>query len=166
MIPLRWISLCAALALTACGGGSGGAGGGAPTVNAAGGAGRVCDGSCASANSALTIAQVETVIARAVVEAQARNARATIAVVDRVGNVLAVYAMNGAAPTVTVRSTQGAVRIDGGLENVSVVPATLGAIAKAVTGASTVRSARRSDSLRTPVVFRCISMAPRSAASA
>ena len=135
MIPLRWISLCAALALTACGGGSGGAGGGASTVNAAGGAGRVCDGSCASANSALTIAQVETVIARAVVEAQARNARATIAVVDRVGNVLAVYAMNGAAPTVTVRSTQGAVRIDGGLENVSLVPAALGAIAKAVTGA-------------------------------
>jgi uncharacterized protein GlcG (DUF336 family) len=83
----------------------------------------------------LTVAQVETVIARAVVEAQARNAKATIAVVDRVGNVLAVYVMNGASATVTVRSTQGPARIDGGLENVAVVPATLAAIAKAVTGA-------------------------------
>jgi uncharacterized protein GlcG (DUF336 family) len=83
----------------------------------------------------LTVAQVETVIARAVVEAQARNAKATIAVVDRVGNVLAVYVMNGASATVTVRSTQGSARIDGGLENVAVVPATLAAIAKAVTGA-------------------------------
>jgi len=81
------------------------------------------------------VTQVETVIARAIVEAQARNTKATIAVVDRVGNVLAVYAMTGASPTVTVRSTQGAARIDGGLENVAVVPATLAAIAKAITGA-------------------------------
>ena len=134
MNPRRSISLLAALALTACGGG----GGGSSTAPASGGAGATppaCEGSCANSNTALSVTQVETVIARAVVEAQARNAKATIAVVDRVGNVLAVYAMNGASSTVTVRSTQGAARIDGGLENVAVVPATLAAIAKAVTGA-------------------------------
>ena len=40
----------------------------------------------------LTVADVQDVIARAVAEAQARNAPATIAVVDRVGNVLGVFA--------------------------------------------------------------------------
>ena len=133
MIHRRSLSLLAALVLTACGGGGGGSS--APAAGSAGSTPLSCDGSCASASTALTVAQVETVIARAVVEAQARNAKATIAVVDRVGNVLAVYIMNGASATVTVRSTQGTARIDGGLENVAVVPATLAAIAKAVTGA-------------------------------
>ena len=133
MIRRRSLSLLAALALTACGGGGGGSS--APSAGSAGSTPLSCDGSCASSSTALTVAQVETVIARAVVEAQARNAKATIAVVDRVGNVLAVYVMNGASATVTVRSTQGSARIDGGLENVAVVPATLAAIAKAVTGA-------------------------------
>ena len=133
MIHRRSLSVLAALVLTACGGGGGGSS--APSAGRAGSTPLSCDGSCASASTALTVAQVETVIARAVVEAQARNAKATIAVVDRVGNVLAVYVMNGASATVTVRSTQGPARIDGGLENVAVVPATLAAIAKAVTGA-------------------------------
>ncbi len=72
-------------------------------------------------------------MARAVAEAQARNAPATIAVVDRVGNVLGVFAMNGAPKTFTVR-TPGRT-VDGGLEGVNIVPSTLAAIAKAVTGA-------------------------------
>ncbi len=92
-----------------------------------------CDGSCASASTFLTAADVQDVIARAVAEAQARNAPATIAVVDRVGNVLGVFAMNGAPTTFTVR-TPGRT-VDGGLEGVSIVPSTLAAIAKAVTGA-------------------------------
>jgi uncharacterized protein GlcG (DUF336 family) len=92
-----------------------------------------CDGSCASASTILTSADVQDVIARAVAEAQARNTAATIAVVDRVGNVLGVFVMNGAANTITVR-TPGRV-VDGGLEGVNVVPSTLAAIAKAVTGA-------------------------------
>ncbi|MBU3671654.1 MAG: heme-binding protein [Sinobacteraceae bacterium] len=132
MIRSPVISLFAALALTACGGGSGS---GAPAAGSAGVVPLSCDGSCANSSTALSVTQVETVIARAIVEAQARNARATIAVVDRVGNVLAVYAMNGASPNVTVRSKQGAADVDGGLENVTVVPATLAAIAKAITGA-------------------------------
>ena len=40
----------------------------------------------------------------AVAEAQARNVAATIAVTDRVGNVLALFQMNAAATSVTVRS--------------------------------------------------------------
>lgn len=92
-----------------------------------------CDGSCASSSTFLTAADVQDVIARAVAEAQSRNAPATIAVVDRVGNVLGVFAMNGAPKTFTVR-TPGRT-VDGGLEGVNIVPSTLAAIAKAVTGA-------------------------------
>jgi uncharacterized protein GlcG (DUF336 family) len=92
-----------------------------------------CDGSCANNPTALSVADVENVIARAVAEAQARNVNATIAVVDRVGNVLGVFRMNGAATSVTVASP--AAPIDGGLEGVNIVPDSLAAIAKAVTGA-------------------------------
>jgi len=81
----------------------------------------------------LSVADVEGTISRAVAEAQSRNVNATIAVVDRVGNVLAVFRMNGAATSVTVASPGAAV--DGGLEGVNIVPDSLAAIAKAVTGA-------------------------------
>ncbi len=92
-----------------------------------------CDGSCADTPTALTIADVEGVIARAVAEAQARNVNATVAVTDRVGNVLGLFRMNGAATSVNILSPGGAV--DGGLEGVNIVPDSLAAIAKAVTGA-------------------------------
>lgn len=92
-----------------------------------------CDGSCADTPTQLTAAEVEAVIARAVNEAQARGVSATIAVVDRVGNVLGVFRMNGAATLVTVASPGATV--DGGLEGVSIVPDTMAAITKAVTGA-------------------------------
>jgi uncharacterized protein GlcG (DUF336 family) len=92
-----------------------------------------CDGSCADTPTQLTVSEVEGVIARAVAEAQARNVNATIAVVDRVGNVLAVFRMNGASSVVTVRSPGAA--IDGGLEGVNIVPDSLAAISKAITGA-------------------------------
>lgn len=132
------ISLCSAIlaALAGCGGS-----GGSPSASTAGssspgpGLTAECDGSCANAGSALSVSQVETVIARAVAEAQARNQRATIAVVDRVGNVLGVFMMNGASPTVTLRTTSGATRIDGGLENVEIVPVAMAAISKAITAA-------------------------------
>lgn len=66
-------------------------------------------------------------------QASARGAPATIAVVDRVGNVLAVTQMLGAPPDLTVTSGRGVV---GGLENVTVPGgAPLGAISKALTGA-------------------------------
>jgi len=75
---------------------------------------------------------VQRILAQAVGEAQARNVRATIAVTDRVGNVLAVFRMNGAATTFTITGGRG---VGGGLENVNVLPDGFAAIAKAVTGA-------------------------------
>jgi uncharacterized protein GlcG (DUF336 family) len=90
-----------------------------------------CTGSCNSATSFLAVNEVEQVIAQAVAEASARSTPAVIAVVDRVGNVLAVYRMNGAPVTVRIGTDRGVV---GGLENLQ-VPAELAAIAKAITGA-------------------------------
>lgn len=131
-----WLSLVAAAVLTACGGGGEDPAASPIVAGNNNPATADCSGSCATAASRLVIADVETIIARAVAEAQARNARATIAVVDRVGNVLGVFVMNGAPSTVTLRSTsEGKSLIDGGLESVAVVPATMAAIAKAVTGA-------------------------------
>jgi hypothetical protein len=48
------------------------------------------------AQVSLTQADVQQIIAQAVAEAQAQGTPASIAVVDRVGNVLAFYVMNGA----------------------------------------------------------------------
>lgn len=90
-----------------------------------------CTGSCADATSLLAPADIGQIIARAVSEAQAQGTPATVAVVDRVGNVLAVYRMAGARPNVTITSNRGVV---GGLENLA-VPSELAAIAKAITGA-------------------------------
>lgn len=92
----------------------------------------------------LSVAQVQQVIAQAVEEARVRGVNATIAVVDRVGNVLGVFQMNGAPARVTVTSNRGIAR-GNGLEQVQDTFAALGAaaspssalaaIAKAVTGA-------------------------------
>ncbi len=75
---------------------------------------------------------VRVILGRAVAEAQARNSPATIAIVDRSGNVLAVYRMNGANPNATISSQKG-IPAGNGLEGL-VVPATFAAISKAVTG--------------------------------
>jgi len=93
-----------------------------------------CDGSCATATSLLTVADVERVIAQGVAEADARGVAATLAVVDRVGNVLAVFEMSGAPATVR---TDGGRGVSGGLDNIpaGIVPAALSAITKALTGA-------------------------------
>lgn len=103
------------LLLAACGGGQGAA---TPTASP-------------SAQS-LSTADVEQVIAQAVQEAQARATPATVAVVDRSGNVLAVFQMHAAQDPVRVDSGRG---VAGGLEGISVVPAALAAISKAITGA-------------------------------
>ena len=91
-----------------------------------------CTGSCANANSFLSVADVQKAIAQAVAEAQAQNQPATVAVVDRVGNVLGVYRMTGARTTVTISSGRG---VGGGLEGIAIIPSELAAISKAVTGA-------------------------------
>ncbi len=117
-------SLCALL--LSCGKGDG------PSTEGTGAGSQDCSGSCFDASSFLTTADVQTVIARAVAEAGARGRPATIAVVDRVGNVLAVFRMNGADTDATVDGGRGVV---GGLEGITIIPDTLAAIAKAVTGA-------------------------------
>lgn len=135
MAALRRLLMVAVIAtITACGGG-----GSSPAPVTGAGitppAPTGCDGSCASAASKLSVADVQTVIAQAVAEAQARSAPATIAVVDRVGNVLAVFRMTGADEDITVSSTPPGPPIVGGLEGISIIPDTMAAIAKAVTGA-------------------------------
>lgn len=88
--------------------------------------------------ASLTVADVQQIIAQAVGEAKARNLPSIIAVVDRVGNVLAVFKMNGAKATMVTSkfnsefNTTIANPVD--LEGVT-LPAEAGAIAKAVTGA-------------------------------
>ena len=86
----------------------------------------------APAAESLTVSDVQTVIAQAVAEAQARGTPAVISVTDRVGNVLAVYAMTGAPSMVTIRANAGQAPLD--LQGQQ-VPTTLAAIAKAITGA-------------------------------
>lgn len=79
---------------------------------------------------------MERVIAQAVAEAQAQGEPATIAVSDRVGNVLGVFRMNGAVASVLISSAAGSSPpIDGGLEGIDIVPDSMAAIAKAVTAA-------------------------------
>jgi uncharacterized protein GlcG (DUF336 family) len=96
-----------------------------------------CIGQCANSATFLTANDVEIVLAQVVSEAQARNLKATIAVSDRVGNVLAVYRMVGAQPSITISSTVNTelAEINGGLEGISIIPDTMVAISKAITGA-------------------------------
>lgn len=118
------IGVMALASISACSGG-GGDGGGTP----------VCTANCTppvAATDALTVAEVERILAQGVAEAIARNQRATLAVVDRVGNVLGVYRMTGAATTFRISSGRG---ISGGLENIDILPDSHAAIAKAITGA-------------------------------
>lgn len=144
----RYPCLAALLALTllaGCGGGSGASDEGVGNVPDQG-----CSGFCANADSFLTADEVRLVIAQAVHEAGARGAPATVAVVDRVGNVLGVFQMAGAnneqsfsSPTgdvtvvsnvVTVTSGRDPL-VQGGLENLAVIPDTAAAISKAITAA-------------------------------
>lgn len=88
------------------------------------------------AQEALTVSEVQTIIAQAVGEAQRRSLPSVIAVVDRVGNVLAVFRMNGAPALATTSAmTETGINpnpIDAqGLD----VPAEMAAISKAITGA-------------------------------
>jgi uncharacterized protein GlcG (DUF336 family) len=85
------------------------------------------------AQEALTSADVQRIIAQGVAEAQARGLPGTFAVVDRVGNVLAVFVMTGANLQLRVPTGPNGSTHD--LQGVNVPGAAAGAIAKAVTGA-------------------------------
>jgi uncharacterized protein GlcG (DUF336 family) len=112
-----------ALVLAACSSGGGGDQSG-------------CSGSCADASSFLSIAEVNQIVSQAVEEAKARNAQGTIAVTDRVGNVLSVFRMTGADTAVTISSTLSngePVKTNIGLEGIVAIPDTMAAISKAAT---------------------------------
>ncbi|HMO69720.1 MAG TPA: heme-binding protein, partial [Novosphingobium sp.] len=125
----------ALLNLAACGGGGSGGGGGggaptpSPTVTATPAPGNAY---AAPALEALSTVEVERVLAQAVNQARSMGAPATIAVVDRVGNVLALFAMTGAPATARIPDAPDGSRQDvQGLD----VPAVAAALAKAITGA-------------------------------
>ncbi|MFT7289543.1 MAG: hypothetical protein ACI87W_003680, partial [Halieaceae bacterium] len=97
-----------------------------------------CDGSCADSAAALSVADVQRVLAQGIAQAEALGASATIAVVDRVGNVLGVHRMAARSLPVQI-ATDDPAQLRGGLEGL-VLPAGSGgdavsAIAKALTGA-------------------------------
>lgn len=105
-----------------------------------------CSGLCGDPGSSLSVQDVERVLAQGIAEALARQVNATLAVVDRVGNVLAVYRMGDPASRKVTLATQvdltGNAVISGGLEGITLpVPAAKvniddqAAIAKAITGA-------------------------------
>ncbi|NNC71316.1 MAG: hypothetical protein HKN78_00380 [Sphingomonadaceae bacterium] len=86
------------------------------------------------AQVSLSTADVRQIISQAAGEATARSRPVAIAVVDRVGNVLAIYAMNGADLSLSVPAPPGT-NFD--LQGVALPApaAAVGAIAKAITGA-------------------------------
>ena len=127
---LSALTLVSALLLSSCGGGGDSSGsGGTPTPSPT----PTPTGQYAvPAQEALTAADVQTVIGRAVAEAEKRSLPAVIAVTDRVGNVLALYRMPGAALNATTSAAPNGVSVDA--QNLS-FPAEAGALAKAITGA-------------------------------
>jgi len=86
------------------------------------------------AQESLSAVDVQQVIAQAAGEANARGLPIAIAVVDRVGNVLAVYAMTGADLSLTVPAPPGT-NFDLQGTALPAPAAAVGAIAKAITGA-------------------------------
>jgi len=96
---------------TACGGGGGGGGSAGDPLSGSGTPGvpntQQCDGSCSNSGISLTSSQVMTVVKQGVNEAMAQGVAATIAVSDRVGNVLAVFQMPGATPTILIQAAPG-----------------------------------------------------------
>ena len=84
------------------------------------------------AAESLSVSDVQAVIAQAAAQASSQGDAATIAVVDRVGNVLGVFQMPGAPATARIPSAPNGDNVDiQGLD----VPAAAAAIAKAITGA-------------------------------
>ncbi len=98
-----------------------------------------CTGFCSTANSFLTESDVRRIIVQAVQESEIAGVFSTISVTDRVGNVLAVYQMNGPFPNNAFFpriEINGGRNVMTGLDGIKgVIPASLSAIAKAITGA-------------------------------
>lgn len=118
------MAVCLSALLMSCGGGGGGSDGSLSTLNFY---------VAPLGTQSLSVNDVNEIVSRAVQASKDRNVEATIAVTDRVGNVLAVYQTTNAAPNTTI--TSGLAGANGqGLDG-TVVPSTLAAISKAITGA-------------------------------
>jgi uncharacterized protein GlcG (DUF336 family) len=108
-------------------------------------------GNARAQTQSLTPQDVGGIISRVVQEALARKTPATVAVVDRMGAVLAVYQMTGAPAAVAViHNPNGPNAVQGtdGLNGVA-LPAAAEAIAKAITGAYLSSSTGNAFSTRT-----------------
>lgn len=133
-IKTGWLA-GAALVLASCGGGgSGTAGGGGGTAGGTPTPTPPATGNLYSVPAAesLSTTDVGKVIAQAAAQASAQGAPATIAVVDRVGNVLAVFRMPGARTRVAIPAAPNGNNSD--IQGID-VPSEAAAIAKAITGA-------------------------------
>jgi uncharacterized protein GlcG (DUF336 family) len=132
MIALRPVlALIAVLALAACGGGGSSTPSSAvtPTPSATTPAPA---NYTAPAQEALSTGDVQKILAQAAAQASADSTPAVVAVVDRVGNVLAVMRMTGAPALAHIpEASDGSKQDVQGLD----VPAEAAAIAKAITGA-------------------------------
>ena len=121
-----------ALVLASCGGGDTTPTGGGSSSSSGGSSGGGTSVYTPPAQVALTSGDVQQVLAQAVAQAQADGKPAVISVVDRVGNVLALFRMTGAPATTHLTDAPNGQNLDAqGLD----VPAEAAAIAKAVTGA-------------------------------
>ena len=119
------------LGLVSCGGGGGGGGSSSTSISSST---TSFTGGCSAVSfsqQSLSAAEVDQVIAQAVSVASTLGQSATVAVVDRVGNVLGVFQMSGGDYNVTITSNKG---VSGGLESVS-LDSKFAAISKAITGA-------------------------------
>jgi len=128
------LTAIAALLLASCGGGgtasSGGGGTATPTSSST--PTTPPQDLTAPAQEALSVADVQKIIAEAAAQAQADGKPAVISVVDRVGNVLALFRMTGAPAVAHIpEAPDGSKQDVQGLD----VPAEAAAIAKAITGA-------------------------------
>lgn len=129
------LALAAGLALLL-----GGCGGSAPAAGSGGSSSSSSSSSGGSGGSAytppaaeaLSIGDVQQVMAQAITQAKADGHPAVIAVVDRVGNVLALFRMAGAPATAHITDAPNGQNLD--VQGAD-VPAEASAIAKAVTGA-------------------------------
>ena len=128
----------AAMLLASCGGGGGGGSPGPtpPPTSTPGPSPSPTPSAlfAVPAQEALTASEVQRIIAQAAAEATAQGSPASIAVVDRVGNVLAFYVMNGANLRLKVPDVPGQ-EFDLQGQDLPAPAAAAGAIAKAITGA-------------------------------
>lgn len=133
MRPRAWQALMAAsaLVLTGCGGG-GSSGGGTTPPPAGGGGGTPTPVYTQPALISLSPADVGQIVAQAAAQAEADGTPAVITVIDRVGNVLAIFRMTGAPVTQKIPNAPNGNNLD--LQGAN-VPAETAALAKALTAA-------------------------------